>query len=226
MENTSHVMGPMIPYATPAPPTRPTTVLVMGIIGIVYASFGLLGGLGGLVMTIFMMMLPASAGMRAFTPEGQTVWNFVFAIGGSLLAGALLVASIGSLKLWHWARRLMLHWAWAYAAFQVFAVVVQLLVILPATLALIASPPPGAFPGAPAGASPPATPMPGFMTPMMYGSALLGLLFGLVFPACVLIFMTRANVRAAFDRGPDALGDAQALPQTAAQPAPVAGAGA
>lgn len=202
---------PMVPvpaqlsltYETRTAPARPTSVLVIGIIGIVYASFGLLGGVFQLVSIVVLLTLAktAVAGVPGAEHYG---WNVVFGIGDTLLAATLLAGSIASVRLLRWGRRVMLYWAPAYLAWHVFQAAVQALVILPVAMASF-----NATAVGPAGTPGPA---PMFMSSMIYAGVIIGLVISAAFPICVLFFMTRPHVRESFDRGPNAVPDAAALP--------------
>jgi hypothetical protein len=182
----------MIPYATPMPHPRPTAVSVLAIIGIVYASIGLLNALLGMAMQV---IATASGGAFGPTASKLSVSCTIALAGGSLiLAGVLMTASIGSLRMRAWARKLMVRWACFYLAWEAVEVTVQTLIVVPEAVNAYASA------TAAAGAPAPMPGVPGLMKSMMYGGVVFAFIFCCVLPICVLIFMRKPNVIEAFEQ--------------------------
>jgi hypothetical protein len=179
---------------------RPTAVTVFGILNIVFAVFGVVGVFAS-------VMLFAAVGTDSKNPVVQIIhnnalfadWMKVSIVLGLVVSAALLVAGIGLLKLKPWARLVSI----AYAIYGVVMVVVGGVVnyfFLVQPLLAQAHTQPGPAAAAAIGGAIGGT---------------LGSCFGLIYPVLLLIFMLRADVKAAF--GPAAGSPPDDLP-SAGQP--------
>ena len=191
---------PNLQYASPGmrpPSPRPTSVTVIGIIAIILGGLGVLCGVFGLATNLFMA---ANGGRNPFAPGGGpaaaapagdsrvAVYNVVSAAVNLVLSIVLLSGGIGALKLARWAHKTLM----AYAVITIVVTLVNTVLAIawvgPAQMAAVKQ-------------SQPANPMLSMSGPILIGAAVVGLVFGCALPVCILIFWSRANVKAAFERG-------------------------
>jgi hypothetical protein len=176
---------------------RPTAVTVFGILNIVFAVFGIVGVFAS-------VMLFAAVGTDTKNPVVQIIHdNAAYAawmklcIGlGLVVSAALLTAGIGLLKLKPWARIVSI----AYAVYGIVMVVVGGVVnyfFLVQPMLAQAHTQQGPAAAAAIGGAVGGT---------------VGSCFGLIYPVLLLIFMLRADVKAAF--GPVASQPMDDLPPT------------
>ena len=185
---------PAVPYATPlAMPTasrRPTSVSVLGIIGILLAAISLLSPFFVLIQWAAVRFLPNLSGRVATTSPVNRMYAsdlLAWTVGSTavhaVLGGALLWASIASLRLRPSGRRGMLAYACVALPWSLIVGIVNGLYVMPKTFAAIYGS--GGF-------SPAAT----------YGiavvSGVLGGLFGTIFPGFILALFRQPHVVAAF----------------------------
>jgi hypothetical protein len=180
----------VLAYDTPLAPRKPVSVTVLAIIGIVLASFWILVGLMGifqLVFTIAMMRRFTTAGMAGF----ETVLRFqaFLSVGGGIIGAALLTMSIGCLRLAPWARRGIIFVALVDLVFILGKVAVTLAWIIPAQQSAVTSLSTVPLPAA-------STAMTSVQATLAAGQAIIMS----IFPIFVLVFMTKARIKHAFDQ--------------------------
>ena len=164
---------------------RPAAVTVFGVLNIVFAGLGIIGVLGSLVL-----FLPSVANAGNGNPvikiihdnPAYAAWLKISIVLGLAGCGVLLAAGIGLLKLLPWARTLSIVYAIYAMVMSIIGSVVNYFMLTQPMLAEAHG-----KSGAEAGAA--------------IGGAIGGMLggcFGLIYPVLLLIFMMRANVKAAF----------------------------
>lgn len=191
---------PAIEYNAGAfvPNPRPASVTVISIFAIVLGSLALFCGAIGLVMQALMA---ASGGRNPFMPNlpvmnepGLIVYQIVNSVVDLLIAGALLAAGIGGLKLRPLARRVMIALSVFILVWATVITVVQVVWVGPKTLAYQHQL------QAQMGTSAPAAAMSaGFETGIQIGGAIVGWVIWCALPVCTLIFWRSARVIAAFE---------------------------
>jgi len=163
---------------------RPTSVTVFGILVIVFGVLGVLGILGSLVLFLPQMANSSNPVIKLIhdNPAYATWMKFSIALG-VVVSAAVLAAGIGLLRLRPWARTFSI----GYAIYSLVMVPVSMMVnFFLLTRPLLAQAQQQHGPeatGAIAGAV----------------GGLFGSCFGLIYPVLLLIFMLRANVKAAFN---------------------------
>jgi hypothetical protein len=175
---------------------RPTSVTVFGILNLVFAALGVCGVVLGIVGLVFMANIENMAdGAMPPNPQLELLKNpsyqaYTYAMIGlnSIASIVLAVAGIGLLKLKSWGRTLSI----GYGA---YAIIMQL-VGLAVAFVFVVQP---AMQAAEAGNDPQAQ---GQMVGSVIGAAFGGC-FGLIYPALLLFFMFRKNVKAAFGTDPE-----------------------
>ena len=162
-------------YMSPADaPRTPTSVKVISIIGIVLGGISLLNQGGGIAMFALMKQ----PGMD----DTIVTWNLANSVLGTVLAALLLTASILALRLRPLGRRLLLIHAPIYLLWNVAAIAFGLAYLIPRQLEM--------------------TPLPAGQESVAkvaaYATLVLIGLICCVYPICVLIYMARGPVKAAF----------------------------
>ncbi|MGD0812326.1 MAG: hypothetical protein ABSA83_01870 [Verrucomicrobiota bacterium] len=150
---------------------RPVSVTIFGILNI---GFGVLG-----VITTIVSMALHSPGGAALSPiikkvydnPGFSAWMKIATPLGGVGALALIVAGIGLLLLQNWGRLTSI----GYAIYGIVIALVNTTLMLHAAFG-----------------------EQGLTMIILLFAALVGLVIGLVYPALLLIFMTRAKLKAAF----------------------------
>ena len=166
---------------------RPTSVTVFGILNIVFAVFGVLATLGSLVLFLPQMANSNNPVIKLIQDNPTYAAWMKFSIGlGVLVSLALLAAGIGLLKLKPWARMFSI----GYAIYSLIMIPVSMVV----NFFLLTRP---MLEQAHQQHGPEAASAIGAAVGGMFGSC-----FGLIYPVLLLIFMLRANVKAAFIPAP------------------------
>jgi hypothetical protein len=165
---------------------RPASVTVFGVLNIVFACLGILGVMGSVIL-----FLPQSANSNnpviqiIHDNQAYALWLKASIVLGLAACSVLLAAGIGLLKLLPWARIVSI-------AYAIYAIVMSLVGTVVNYFMLVQPMMASAHgkSGAEAGAA--------------IGGAIGGMLggcLGLIYPVLMLIFMTKANVKAAFGAG-------------------------
>ena len=185
----AHERTPPTEVAAYAVPERPSSwPIVVGIIAIVLAVLDLLGSCGGIVTPFF------ADAIKEMAPAGQPTGmefmqqNMAWTVGQALLSmGAavlLLVAAIGLMKRRAWAVQPCLVWAILKIVLVLIGVVTGY-AIAQETFESVAQQTPG---------------MPGMSSGLFKSFAVIGMCFGLVFglalPVFMLIWFSRAKIKA------------------------------
>lgn len=171
-------------YAPPKP-KRPTSITVIAVFAIILGAIGLCGAIMQVVQVVagkafeFGGPNPVNDLMR--NDPFLSVWNIVTVVVGSILGLLLLVGGIASLSLKEWARKSLLIYAVGTIIFGLIGVVVNFAVVVPRMASL-----------------PQDRPEVQLTVKLMPWFAVGGLVIGLILPVCILIFMTRPRVKAAF----------------------------
>jgi hypothetical protein len=162
---------------------RPTSVTVFGILNIVFAVFGVLATLGSVALFLPQMTNGSNPVIKLIHENATYATWLKLSIGlGLLVSVALLAAGIGLLQLKPWARIFSI----GYAVYSLVMIPASMLVnFFLLTRPLLAQAHQQHGPEA-AGAI-------GAAIGGLFGSC-----FGLIYPVLLLIFMLRANVKAAF----------------------------
>ena len=160
---------------------RPTSVTVFGILNIVFAAFGFFGIIGSIVM--FFVMDPAMNPMTKIMQDhpAYASWLKLMIPVGFVVAGALLAAGIGLLRMKNWARQLSIGYGIYAIISGLVGTVINYEVLLRPMLEQAAQQSGPAAAGAIGGA---------------IGGTIGGFL-GLIYPVLLIIFMTRPKVVAA-----------------------------
>ena len=168
---------------------RPTVVTVFGVINIVYGGLGVfVAGCGALGLALMHgPMGQQNPGAQAIwkTPALLT-WSVVSPILMFFFSLLLIAAGIGLLGLRPWGRTASLVWGVYGALKAVAGAVIRVLFVLPAMPDMMQQNP-GQFGAA-------------FQGGMVFGVAAAAMI-GLVYPLCILYFMTRPSFIEAF-KGP------------------------
>jgi hypothetical protein len=157
---------------------KPQSVLVFGVINI---AFGLLGAVGMVFSLFVLAVLPKQNNplLNAMnSSEGYQIFQNVSMVIGGFAAIVLIVAGYGLCKMKPWSRKLSIYYA-------LFALL-QILVGTIANYFLLVGPMLQKSQGGP--------------EVIMAVSTMLGGCLGLIFPACILFFLTRPKVLKAFKR--------------------------
>lgn len=161
---------PLQPLSYAAPaPARPTSISIISILGMIFGSLKVLGSLCGSVAIIAMGSQLQTQG-RLNIPMG---WLIFATILGIVMGAFLLLASIGAYRLKLWARKGLVIYAILSIVFDLIGAAVNF----------------HTLPGTSSGQS----------TSYALGMAVGSSCVGLVFPICILYFMTRPHVIAAFE---------------------------
>jgi hypothetical protein len=165
---------------------RPTAVTVFGILNIVFAALGIFGIFASIALL-------AAAGQNSNNPmiqiihdnPGYAAYLKISTVLGMFVSLALLAAGIGLLLLQPWARVLSI----AYGIFAIVSVPVNTIIsFIFVTQPMLAQMQQHQSNAATTGAA----------VGGLAGS-LIGGCFGLIYPVLLLIFMLRANIKAAFN---------------------------
>ena len=164
-------------FTPPTAPRRPTSVTVLAIIGIILGGLGALCSPFGLIF-YFVQVGPPNPVIEA--TRADPAW-FGYTIGstalGWVISVILLAGSIGSLMLKEWARKAMLAYAWVAIVMTPISFLVNLFWLGPKMKAAMVN-----QPGAALGQAI------GMFAPFI----------ALILPICILYFLTRPHVKAAF----------------------------
>jgi hypothetical protein len=162
---------------------RPTSVTVFGILNIVFAVFGTLAVLGSLVLFLPQMAASNNPVIKLIHDNPAYATWMKASVGlGLIVSVALLAAGIGLLLLKPWARMISI----AYGIYSLIMIPVSMVV----NFFLLTRP---LLEQAHQQHGPEAT---GAIAGAVGG--LFGSCFGLIYPVLLLVFMLRANVKAAF----------------------------
>lgn len=188
---------PNIPSAQPVgyvpldyTPTRPTSVTVLSIIGIVLAVLSLVVCFPMQFASFVVPQMGSEAPGMIAIKNSTPAFAFTLANGAIsiLITIMLLICSIGSLKLFRWARQGMIAYAILTIITAIVGTILQFILIFPITLA-----PENLPPGTPANAL-------GMAKVAAYIFTVLIVVIVLVLPICILIFFNRPHVKDAFER--------------------------
>ena len=182
-ENSPHALAYSQPYA-PTGPRRPTSVTVIAVFTIIFGVLGVLG----VTVQFLQMIVPGVFQFGGPNPVNDLMHNdrliaFWSAHGGhgAILAIMELAGGIGALSLKPWARKALIAYAIGAIVTGLVGTIFNFTVMLP-RLSQIPQ-------------NRPEVRMTIQLMPIM---TIGGFLLGLILPVCVLIFMTRAKVKAAF----------------------------
>lgn len=173
---------------------RPTSVTVFGILNIVFALLGFCAiavSLAGPVIQKAAEQAAADAGQQANEDPGQKLQKAIAANQGLQLLGqiqaglggiasiVLLIAGIGLLKMQPFGRTLSIGYAIYDILSKIVFLVINLILMMP-VFETVQQEAPGAA---------------GALGGLLMGSAACGLIFTLIYPIVLLIFMMRSKVR-------------------------------
>jgi hypothetical protein len=173
-------------YGYPPPgPRRPTSVTVIAIFAIIVGVLGLLGVavqfLQVLVPQAFQFGGPNPVNDLMRTDPVIATWVGVMTGAGGILAILELAGGIGALSLKPWARRALLFYAIGAILIGLVGTIFNIMVMVPKLSQI-----------------PQNRPEVKLTVQLMPIMTIGGFLLGLILPVCVLIFMTRPKVKAAF----------------------------
>lgn len=186
----AQVPGYQTPY-TPTAPVRPTSVTVLAIIGIVFGGLFLLCKPFGLLPLFMPKFGPPNPAMDVLRTDAilryLTIAGVIVGVPVSIL---LLASSIGCLSLKPWARKGMLAYAAAAIVLSVLTFAAQVLWVIPKMQAVqrqqLSNVPNAALLAQ--------------MTGVPVSAA--EFVIRLIFPACLLYYLTRPGAKAAFANPP------------------------
>ena len=174
-----------IPYYSPLPPPpklRPTSVTVMAVIGIIFGAIGVACSPFALV-PYFVQMGPPNPVIDAVKSDPVLFGWMVVAMAIHIpLSIVLLAGSIGALNLKLWARKALLFWSVAAIVMNVIGMIVNLTLMFPKLSAIQGQNPRSAA----------------AVTGGIAGG-IGGFIFGMIVPILMLYFMTRPQVKQAFE---------------------------
>ena len=180
-----------LPYAQGGygrPKLRPTSVTVLAILGIIWGSFVLLGSLCQTLQFAGVSMDPNNPVVKGMHDDKLLfAWSIVGAVVNLVLGGLLLGGSIKALSLKPLGRSWMIAYSWLDIGFTLISTVVSVAVVMPRIQVVMQS-----VNSNPAIRS--------VMQISMWGGFVFALVL-LAFPALILYFMSRPNVKEAFLRG-------------------------
>src|SRR4051794_15373324 len=182
--NRPHALPYVQAYVQPGP-RRPTSVTVIAVFTIIFGIIGVMG----LTVQLLQLMVPDVFQFGGPNPVNDLMrndrqiafWSGVFAGVGGILALLELAGGIGALSLKPWARKALLAYAVGAIVAGLAGTVFTLIVTIPKLSQI-----------------PQNRPEVRMMIQIMPIFAVGGFLVGLILPVCVLIFMTRPKVKAAF----------------------------
>ncbi len=181
----------VLPYGTPLAPPKPASVTVLSIIGIVLASFWILGALLGVAQLIFAAaIMRRGLGANLAGIEGVLWMQAILAMVAGLIGIALLIMAIGCLRLARWGRRGIIAVAVTDLVFIVAKAVIMIAWAIPYQQRAFAA------------MGNRSVTVLGSMAGMQLAMAIGQAIFMSIFPVMVLIFMTRAPVKRAFEQQP------------------------
>jgi len=164
---------------------RPTSVTVFGILNIVFAVFGVIG----MFVSVFLFLPQANTNNPVVqiiqSSPAYATWLKLSLVLGAVVCVALLAAGIGLLKVRPWARTLSILYGIYAIVMGIVGMVVNYFFLVQPMLEQARQKTGPEAAGAIGGT--------------IGGS--IGGCFGLIYPILLLIFMTRANVVAAFADG-------------------------
>src|SRR3954454_10779915 len=171
-------------YPPPAP-RRPTSVTVIAVFAIIFGILGLVGVtiqfLQFLVPQVFQFGGPNPVTDLVHNDPVIATWTGVMAGAGGIFAIMGLAGGIGALSLKPWARKALLAYAIAAIVTGIVGTIFNLTVMLPKMSQI-----------------PQNRPEVKMTIQLMPIMTIGGFFLGLILPVCVLFFMTRPKVKAAF----------------------------
>ena len=183
-ENSPHALAYGQPYVPPGP-RRPTSVTVIAVFTIIFGILGLMGVtvqfLQIIVPDVFQFGGPNPVNDLMRNDRLIAFWSGAMAGAAGILALLELAGGIGVLSLKPWARKALLSYAVGAIVAGLVGTIFNITVMMP-KLSQIPQ-------------NRPEVRMTIQLMPIM---TIGGFLLGLILPVCVLIFMTRAKVKAAF----------------------------
>lgn len=177
--------------AVPVNP-RPTSVTVLAVLGIIFAALGLICSPLSLVPYFVKIGPPNPAIDAVRSNTALMTWIIASVVIGFLLAALLLAGSIASLKLRLAGQRAMILYAKIAIAMAILGFVVNVVWMMPA------------MSQGQQGVSKNAEIIGGMI------GGLIGGLLALIYPICILVYMNKSHVKAAF--GVNAYDDAGMMP--------------
>jgi hypothetical protein len=120
--------------------TRPGIITATGVMGIILAILGVLTALYEATYAL-MFAMAGRAGVPPFQwqTEGTSAVRLSAAGVGLVLAAVLLIGSIALLRVRPWSRRILLWWTGLYLCSIVVFLILEILVIVPAQVAMFAN---------------------------------------------------------------------------------------
>jgi hypothetical protein len=171
------------------PPRRPVWPTVVGVICIVYGAFSVLGTIFGQLVSR-MVPTPApgedpevDAAMMAAIDN--PAWQAMILVSGIGLAVLLIAAGVGLVQRRRWSIPTAKVWSWATIVISIISTVYMAYVMNDMLAAAAAANQAG-------GGGPP----PAAMGAMMVGGAIFGLLWALLLPVFLLIWLSRGTIKA------------------------------
>ena len=190
--NTNYPTPNYQSHYTRTAPLRPTSVTVLAIIGIVFGGLGLLCK----PLSFAALFMPQPVPNPAVQMQKDMMaFNVGNAAIGTLVSALLLASSIGCLSLKPWARKGMLTYAGLAIVLTIAGGIITMVWMLPKIQEMqrqMMTQSSGR--GAPA-------PPPQMMSMIQSAStvgAVIAIVISLIFPACLIYFFTRPNVKSAF----------------------------
>jgi len=183
-----------VPYEQYMPPLRPKSVTVISIIGIIAGALGCLCIAGG---TIWSFAMQGQQGQQM--GSAMMIFSIVTAVAGLVLSIMLLVGSIGALSLKPWARSALIGFGAVDLIYDVAKLVLCIVWVLPMMEPM--------FRNNPQFQSNPKVNVEQMVKFAKISSVVTWGLIALVTIAialAVLIVMNKPNVKAAFERRPEA----------------------
>jgi len=183
----AYAYGPVYPSPQPQ---RPVAVTVIGILFIIFGAMGLLGLPINILYMATNWRLAGPMGEAMMANDLLRTYMWVQVPVGFVLSLLYLASGIGMLQLRPWARMLAI----GIVIFGMIAPVINSIVMVPALMSGMTD--------AMASAVPTGGPDLSFIGPLMMASVGLGVALGIGIMVVLLIFLTRPNVRAAFEQAP------------------------
>lgn len=171
-------------YAPPGP-RRPTSVTVIAVFTIIFGILGLIG----VTFQLVQVFIPQAFQFGAPNPVTDVMrtdpviatWTVATSAAGGVLAIVELAGGVGAMSLKPWARKALLTYAVAVILIGLIGVVFNFAIVLPRLSQI-----------------PQNRPEVKMAIQIMPYSAGCGVVVGMILPVCVLVYMNRPNVKAAF----------------------------
>jgi hypothetical protein len=180
-------MPPMQPAYAPPPAQRPPAVSVLAILNIVFGVLALLCLPFALISQSFQNLTPSNPVMEAMKNPTWHAWTMLSAVLGIFAAIAEIAGGIGMLGLKPWGRRVSVGFGIYSLAVGVINLLLFVVILVGPILAILRQTQDPAVSGGAVGG---------------LAGGVMGGVMGMLYPGILLFFLTRPEIKAAFDSPP------------------------